>query len=151
MKTLFSHSQQLSLSKVRKTRLHTDYITNNQILVVKKDIIAPIRSYESLKTKYMKVQSDIKLINSCKKESLIPTFAKFNLSIKNASRKLKSRIGRTVMESEIESKLHKKKKLKKDILLISNQLKIIITKFSQKVHCYENHIRHVYILYIKLY
>ena len=99
----------------------------------------------------MKVQSDIKLINSCKKESLIPTFAKVNLSIKNASRKLKSRIGRTVMESEIESKLHKKKKLKKDIVLISNQLKIIITKFSQKVHCYENHIRHVYILYIKLY
>ena len=89
----------------------------------------------------MKVQSDIKLINSCKKESLIPTFAKVNLSIKNASRKLKSRIGRTVMESEIESKLHKKKKLKKDIVLISNQLKIIITKFSQKLHCYENHIR----------
>ena len=177
MKTLFSHSQQLSLPKVRKTRLQADFITNNQILVVKEikirppliptspprllhfmnfsdspfietppppplfysgpkisilpnicdffisniidkslvilftiksyarnsvfkyikrkhgqDIIAPITSYESLKTKYMKVQSDIKLINSCKKESLIPTFAKVNLSIKNASRKLKSRI-----------------------------------------------------------
>ena len=35
MKTLFSHFQQFSLPKVCKTRLQADFVTNNQILVVK--------------------------------------------------------------------------------------------------------------------
>ena len=88
------------------------------------DIITLVRSYESLKTKYTKVQSDIKFIKSCKKENLIHTFAKVNPSIKNGNRKLKIHIARIVMESEMENKHHKKKKFKKDIVLISNQLKI---------------------------
>ena len=87
------------------------------------DIITLVRSYESLKTKYVKLQSDIKFIKSCKKENLIPTFAKVNLSIKTANRKLKLRIARIVMESEMENKHYKKKKLKKGKVLISNQLK----------------------------
>ena len=56
------------------------------------DIITLVRSYESLKTKCMKVQSDLKFIKSCKKENSIPIFAKVNLSIKNVNRKLKLRI-----------------------------------------------------------
>ena len=43
------------------------------------DTITLVRSYEFLKTKYMKVQSDITFIKSCKKGNLIPTFAKVNL------------------------------------------------------------------------
>ena len=35
MKTLFSYFQEFSLSKVRKARLQADFVTNNQILVVK--------------------------------------------------------------------------------------------------------------------
>ena len=57
----------------------------------------------------MKVQSDIK---SCKKENLIPTFAKVNLSIKNANRKLKLCIARIVMESEMENKQQEKREVK---------------------------------------
>ena len=76
------------------------------------DIIALLRCYKSLKTKYMKVQSDIKFIKSCKKESLIPTFTKVNLSIKNANRKLKLCIARIVMESEMENKHHEKREVK---------------------------------------
>ena len=45
------------------------------------DIITVVKSYETLKTKYMKVQSDIKFIKPCKKECLIPAFAKVNVSI----------------------------------------------------------------------
>ena len=41
MKTLFFYFQQFSLPKVRKTRLQGDFVTNNQILVVK---IIKIRS-----------------------------------------------------------------------------------------------------------
>ena len=104
------------------------YARNSVFKYIKKkhgqDIITTVRSYESFKTKYMKVQSDMKFIKSCKKESLIPTFAKVNLSIKNVYRKLKLRTARIVMESEKENKHHEKKKSKKDIVLISNQLKI---------------------------
>ena len=71
----------------------------------------------------MKVQSDEEFIKSCKKENLIPTFAEVNLSIKNANQKLKLRIARIVMQTEMENKYHQKK-LEKDIDLISNQLKI---------------------------
>ena len=81
-----------------------------------------VRSYESLKTKLMKVQADIQFIKSCKKENLIPIFAKVNLAIKSDSRKLKLSLAR-LMESEMESKHHEKKKLKKEIVAISNQLK----------------------------
>ena len=35
MKSLFSYFQQFSLPKVRKTRLQADFVTNNQILVIK--------------------------------------------------------------------------------------------------------------------
>lgn len=82
-----------------------------------------VRRYESLKSKYMKVQSDIKFIKSWKKENLIPTFAKVNLCITNVNRKLKLRRARIVMKSEAENKHQEKKRLKKDILLISNQHK----------------------------
>ena len=65
-----------------------------------------------------------KITKSCKKEILISYFAKINLSIKNANRKLKLRIARIVMESETENKHHEKKNLRKDIVFISNKLKI---------------------------
>ena len=57
----------------------------------------------------MKVQSDIQ---SSKKENLIPTFAKVNLSIKNSNRKIKLCIARIVMESEMENKQQEKREVK---------------------------------------
>ena len=50
-----------------------------------------------------------KITKSCKKEILISYFAKINLSIKNANRKLKLRIARIVMESEMENKHTKRR------------------------------------------
>ena len=49
----------------------------------------------------MKTLADIKFIKRCKVENLIPTFAKLNLSIKAGSNKLKRRIAKIVMESEM--------------------------------------------------
>ena len=72
--------------------------------------------------KYMKVTADIKFIKLYKVEKTIPTFAKVNLSIKSGSRKLKLRIARLVMESEIQSKHLEKKKLKKELRLSCIQL-----------------------------
>ena len=70
----------------------------------------------------MKVTADIKFIKLYKVEKTIPTFAKVNLSIKSGSRKLKLRIARLVMESEIQSKHLEKKKLKKELRLSCIQL-----------------------------
>ena len=45
------------------------------------DVIRNVRLYEKLKTKYMKINADIKYIKSCKKEELTPHFAKVNLAL----------------------------------------------------------------------
>ena len=63
----------------------------------------------------MRLTADITFIKLCKVEEIVPTFAKVNLSIKSGSRKLKLRIARLVMESEIQSKHLEKKKLKKEL------------------------------------
>ena len=80
-------------------------------------------------TKYMKVTADIKFIKLCKVEKIMPTFAKVNLTIKSGSRKLKLRIARLVMESEIQSKHLEKKKLKKELRLSCIQLKSVLGLF----------------------
>ena len=51
-------------------------------------MITVIRSLEKLQTKYGKVVVDIKYIKTCKKERLIPTLAKVNISMKNATQNL---------------------------------------------------------------
>ena len=58
---------------------------------------------------------DIEYIKLCKQEHLLPTFATIRLSIQTKSNKLKKLIGRIIMEHELESKLHEKKLLRKEI------------------------------------
>ena len=48
----------------------------------------------------MKVDQDIKFIKSCKKEHLVPTFAKINLYIKSGSYKLKCKISKLIMQTK---------------------------------------------------
>ena len=88
-----------------------------------------VRSHELLMTKYMKVTADIKFIKLCKVEKIITTFAQVNLSIKSGGRKLKLRIARLVMESDIQSKHLESKKLKKELLLACIQLESVLGLF----------------------
>ena len=77
----------------------------------------------------MKTQADIIFIKRCKVENLIPTFVKVNLSIKAGSYKLKKRIARIVMESEMQAKHREKKTLQKDIRplnILKTSLNLII-------------------------
>ena len=62
---------------------------------------------------------DIEYIKLCKQEHLLPTFATIRLSIQTKSNKLKKLIGRIIMEHELESKLHEKKLLRKEIKSLS--------------------------------
>ena len=68
------------------------------------NVITVIRTLEQMQTKYMKFNADIKFIRPCKKENLISTFVKVNVSIKSGSYKLKRKIARLVMNTELQNK-----------------------------------------------
>ena len=59
--------------------------------------------------------ADIAFVKLCKKEQVIPTFAKVNVSIRSGAYKLKRKIACLVMEAELEKKHREKCKLRKDI------------------------------------
>ena len=86
----------------------------------------------------MKVQADIKLIKSCKQENLIPTFANIKLSLKYNNNKLKKRIARIVMETQIQNKHREKKSFKKEIrqkfILLKSTL-VIVLKRNKLQYC----------------
>ena len=52
----------------------------------------------------MKLKADIIYIKSCKKEELIPAFAKVNLAIKSGGFKIKKKIAKSIIETEIQDK-----------------------------------------------
>ena len=108
-----------------------------------------VRSLLKLQTKYGKVLADIKFIKTCKKERLIPTYAKVNMSITNATHKLRRKISLLVMNTELENKYSEKRKLKKEIkkicidlernlgLIISNtglhQIRIVVKRRLENI------------------
>ena len=69
-----------------------------------RDIIKKVRHFEKLKTKLTKLKMDIVYIKSCKKEDLTPTFAKVNLSIKIGGYKLKKKVAKLVIDTELQDK-----------------------------------------------
>ena len=71
----------------------------------------------------MKVSADIRYVMTCKKEQLILTFAKVNVSLKDVSFKLRKKIVTLVMETEIQNKHSEKQKLRKKIRKIQATLK----------------------------
>ena len=84
------------------------YAQNNIFKHIKKkhghDLIKVVRDFEQKKTKFKKLVADIAFIKLCKKEQLIIIFAKVNVSIRNGTYKLKRKIARLVMETELENK-----------------------------------------------
>ena len=69
-----------------------------------KYIYTLVKSFEKIKTNYMKTVLDIKFHNKCKQEQLIPTFANVRLSTKGSNIKLKHRIARIIIEYELQYK-----------------------------------------------
>ena len=93
------------------------------------DVIKNVRLYEKLKTKSMKLKADIIYTKSCKKEKLIPTFAKVNLALKSGGFKIKKKIAKLVMETEIQGKQHHIRKIRKDIRSLAMSLKSTLGVF----------------------
>ena len=71
----------------------------------------------------MKLKTDIAYIKSCKKEESIPTFAKVNLSIKSGGYKLKKKVAKPVMETELQDKHYQLRQIGKQIRSIVISLK----------------------------
>ena len=94
------------------------------------DLIKVIRDFEQKETKFEKLVANIAFIKLCKKEQLIPTFAKVNVSIWNNTYKLKRKIARLVMETELQNKHREKRILRKNIrsinVLLSTFLSVIV-------------------------
>lgn len=70
----------------------------------------------------MKEDQNITFIKSCKKENLVPTFTKVNLSINSRSYKLRYEISKLIIQTELENKHHEKRKLRTEILSIGIEL-----------------------------
>ena len=110
------------------------YARNNIFKNIQKkhehDLVKVVTDFEQKKTKLQKLVVDIAFIKLCKKEQLIPTFAKVNVSIQNDTYKLKRKIARLVMETVLQNKHREKRKLRKDIrsinMLISTSLSVIV-------------------------
>ena len=80
------------------------------------------RKLEQYHYKIAKINLDIIYIKTCKKENLIPTFAKSKLAIKT-NFKTKLRIARIIMETELQNKHYIKKNLKRNLLLAIDKIK----------------------------
>ena len=72
------------------------------------------RQLEKSITKKSKVKLDLDFLLTCKKENLIPSFAKPKLSIPVDGR-LRSKIGKLVIETELKNKHVKNRQLRRDI------------------------------------
>ena len=120
--------------KVAKLHICKVNARNNIFKYIKKkhghDLIKVVRDFKQKKTKFEKLVADIAFITLCKKPQLIPTFAKVNVSIRNGTYKLKRKIARLVMETELQNKHREKCKLRKDIgginVLLSTSLSVIV-------------------------
>ena len=53
---------------------------------------------------YMKINAAIKYIKTCQKEELTPRFAKVNLALKSETTRLKRKIEKLVMETQLQNK-----------------------------------------------
>ena len=91
----------------------------------------------------MKLKADIIYIKSCKKEELIPTFGKVNLTINSGGFKIKKNIDKLVMETEIQGKQKHLRKIRKDIrsLAITVKSTLGVILFDTVTHQVEAAIR----------
>ena len=94
------------------------------------DLIKVVRDFEQKKTKFEKLNADIAFIKLCKKERIIPTLGKVNVSTRNGTYKLKRKIARLVMETELQNQHQKNGKLRKNIrsinVLLFTSLSVIV-------------------------
>ena len=73
------------------------------------------RKIEKNRTKLKKIKCDIRFLTTCKRNKLIPTFAKPKIAIK-INRSIENKIASTIIETEIRNKQKKQNRLVKELL-----------------------------------
>ena len=84
------------------------------------------RVFEKTVLRYEKLLLDLQFLLTCKKESLIPVFARPKLSIQGNS-KMKKRIAEIIIKTELKRKHKIKQELKNEIERLSSSLRGILT------------------------
>ena len=80
------------------------------------------RCIERNRTKARKIKCDIKYLTTCKKNKLLPTFAKTKLSVK-VNYRIKMKIARTIIEAELNNKHRKLNFIRRELVHKVNQLR----------------------------
>ena len=75
-----------------------------------------VRLLEKIKRKSYKISKDINFIKTCKKEDLLPTFAKVKLAIKSGNKKIQQKIAKIIMNTELQQNYPEKRKFKCEII-----------------------------------
>ena len=73
--------------------------------------------------KYSKVNQDINFIKTCRRENLIPTFAKVKIAIKINNDKLKKKLARVILDTELQQKHNQRRKVKREGIRLCNDIK----------------------------
>ena len=84
------------------------------------------RVFEKVVLRYEKLLLDLQFLLTCKKETLVPVFARPKLSIEG-NLKMKKRIAKIIIETELKRKHRMKHELKKDIERLSSSLRGTLT------------------------
>ena len=86
-----------------------------------------------------KLKTKVLYIKSSKKEDLIPTFAKVNLSKKSGGYKLKKKVAKLVMDTKLQDKHYQIRKIRMEIrsIAISLKLSIRLILFNAVIHLVE--------------
>ena len=84
------------------------------------------RVFEKVVLRYEKLLLDLQFLLTCKKETLVPVFARPKLSIEG-NLKMKKRIAKIIIETELKRKHRMKHELKKDIERLSLSLRGTLT------------------------
>ena len=87
------------------------------------------RQLEKSITKRAKIKLDLDFLLKCKKENLIPTFAKPKLSIPS-DKKLQSKIAKLLIKTELKNKHEINKKLRKKVQEYDGSLKTKLGFFN---------------------
>ena len=73
--------------------------------------------------KYSKVNQDINFIKTCRRENLIPTFAKVKIAIKINNDKLKQKLARVILDTELQQKHNERRIVKREGIRLCNNIK----------------------------
>ena len=114
-------------------------------------VLENVRSLEKIKRKWFKISEDINFIQTCKKEDLLPTFAKVKLVIKSGNKRIQQKIARIIMNTELQQKHREKRKLKREIIQLSMKLKaqIGLVLFNGVIYSLEKSIKQKFVTVTK--